>query len=175
MTTRTIREVPIDRAGRRRIAPRRVLRKKTRNTTTKPKKAKKPSITKQKKEADRVMSLAVRQSSADKDGMVKCYTCPYVGHWKKLQNGHLVSRFYLATRYDLRNCRPQCITCNIWRHGRTPEFAQHLKEELGDGIVEELFAKARAVVLHFDYEEVIAEFTRRLEKLQSLYEKSLKP
>lgn len=121
-----------------------------------PKKKKKPpSLTKLKKEADRVFSLHIRQKYANKEGIVKCYTCSYVGHWKKMQNGHLVSRFYLATRYDPRNCRPQCITCNIWRNGRTPEFALNLQKELGPGIVEDLYAEARVLTKNFDYQAVI--------------------
>ena len=103
---------------------------------------------------------------ADAQGSVLCYTCPYLGHWKKMQNGHLVSRFYLATRYDERNCRPQCVTCNIWRHGRTPEFAEKLTKELGTGIVEELYAKARKLTKNFDFQEQIDLFSALLKGLR---------
>jgi len=73
---------------------------------------KEKSISKLMHEADRLMSLFIRQKYADKDGNVTCYTCPYTAHWKKMQNGHLVSRFYKETRYDERNCRPQDEYCN---------------------------------------------------------------
>src|SRR3990167_6429980 len=118
------------------------------------------------KETDKVFSLWVRKSHADKNGNVTCYTCPYTAHWKKFQNGHLVSRYYLSTRYDERNCRPQCITCNIWRHGRTPEFAENLSKELGDGIVEELYAKARELQRSFDYQQIIDTYTEKLAEYQ---------
>src|SRR3990167_4502451 len=104
-----------------------------------PQKPKEKSISKLMKEADRLMSLSVRQKYANQDGNVKCYTCPYINHWKKMQNGHLVSRFYKETRYDERNCRPQCYTCNMWRNGMTPHFAAKLQKELGTGIVEQLY------------------------------------
>lgn len=123
------------------------------------KKVKSKTITWYKKEADRVFSLFLRQKYADQEGMVSCYTCGYKAHWKKLQNGHLVSRYYLATRYDERNCRPQCYTCNMWRNGMIPHFAAKLQEELGQGIVEELYKAAREVIKEFDYTAIIAKYT----------------
>lgn len=118
------------------------------------------SVSKLKKETDRLMSLYVRQNSADKDGNVTCYTCPYIAHWKKMQNGHLVSRYYMETRYDLRNCRAQCYTCNMWRNGMTPHFAANLQKELGSGIVEELYERARQTKVYSKdfYEEKINYF-----------------
>lgn len=95
------------------------------------------------KEADALFSIKVRTEEADKDGICTCYTCGYRAPIKKMQNGHLVSRYYKATRWDRRNCRVQCITCNMWRNGMTPHFAAKLKQELGEGIVDELYEKAR--------------------------------
>ena len=101
------------------------------------------SISKLMKEADALFSIKVRTEEADKDGICTCYTCGYRAPIKKMQNGHLVSRYYKATRWDRRNCRVQCITCNMWRNGMTPHFAAKLKQELGEGIVDELYEKAR--------------------------------
>ncbi len=123
------------------------------------KKAKKVTITALKKKADSLFSKHIRNKYADKNGIIQCYTCPFKGPINKMQCGHLVSRFYLATRYDERNCRPQCITCNVWRNGRVPEFAAKLQAELGNGIVEELYAQARVLTTFFNYQEVIDTFT----------------
>ena len=132
----------------------------------KPKKAIVKSISKLMKEADGFMSLYVRQKYADKEGNVRCFTCPYIARWKKMQNGHLVSRFYKETRYDQRNCRPQCYTCNMWRNGMTPHFAARLQQELGVGIVEELYEKARHTKVYTRdfYIAVINEYASLLEK-----------
>lgn len=119
-----------------------------------------PTRTSLRKKADKIFSQYIRQKYADAEGNVKCYTCPYVNHWKKLQNGHLVSRYYTATRYDERNCRPQCYTCNMWRNGMTPHFAANLQAELGDGIVEELYKLARTITPEFDYERIIEHYSR---------------
>lgn len=131
----------------------------------KPRKPPKPqSLTKQKKLADSVVSKYVRTLYADKDGIIQCYTCPFKGPINKMQCGHLVSRYYLATRYDLRNLRPQCITCNVWRNGRIPEFAAKLQTELGTGIVEELYATARQLTKNFDYQNIINTYTPLIPK-----------
>jgi hypothetical protein len=129
-------------------------------------KKKKPlSITKIKKKLDAVFSQYIRQKYADKNGNCKCYTCDYVNHWKKLQNGHFVSRYYLATRFDERNCRPQCFTCNMYRNGMTPDFSDRLEKELGKGITEELYREARKISKYFPYEEKIKEYEEKIKLL----------
>jgi len=80
----------------------------------------------------------------------RCYTCGYVAPWKRLQNGHMVSRYYLSTRFDERNCRPQCYTCNMFRKGMIPDFSQRLEKELGDGITKELYKIAQRITKDFD-------------------------
>ncbi len=52
---------------------------------------------------DTLMSLYVRE----RDG--KCITC---GSVRNLENGHFISRYFLWTRFDGRNCNAQCHECN---------------------------------------------------------------
>lgn len=115
------------------------------------------------KEADRVFSIHIRKKYADKDGMVKCYTCPLVRHYRSrgMTCGHFVSRKAKNTRYDERNCRPQCFYCNSQRfgNGRPVEFSAGLVQEYGEGIVEELFAQGRVLVPNFNYQQVIDMYT----------------
>lgn len=61
---------------------------------------------------DMVLSLYIRHKYADKNGMVKCFTCPVILPIKEIQNGHYVKRSNRATRFLELNCRPQCPTCN---------------------------------------------------------------
>ena len=93
----------------------------------------KPSkgISKLKKELDRLFSLYIRAKYKK-----ECYTCGLKSG--KLQCGHFVTRQYLATRWDERNCRPQCSGCNIWGKGKVFDFEENLKKELGAEVVEEL-------------------------------------
>lgn len=103
-------------------------------------KASKPSKVKLKKERsisalikdlDAVMSRFVRLSRADKEGMVQCFTCDKFFHYKKIQNGHYISRFYKAVRWDEDNCRPQCMWCNMYKNGDAANFRERLVIEIG--------------------------------------------
>ena len=99
---------------------------------------KEKSITKLTKELDKWFSLYVRLSNAYKDGLVHCYTCTSVSHYKKIHAGHYISRYYKATRWDERNVRPQCFMCNIFRKGNAVIFRRNLVNEIGDVAVEEM-------------------------------------
>lgn len=104
---------------------------------------KKKTITpaKLKKMLDSVFSQYIRRSYADQEGMVACYTCGKVKNWKEIQNGHFVSRQYLATRWDENNCRPQCVGCNMFGQGKPLDFEERLKKDLGEEYVETMKMK----------------------------------
>jgi len=90
------------------------------------------------KELDALVSRVVRLGACDSEGMVKCYTCGYKTHYKKIHCGHYISRFYKETRWDLRNLRPQCFNCNIYRKGNAVSFRQKLVEEYGEEEIKEM-------------------------------------
>lgn len=87
---------------------------------------------------DKVVSLYVRKSN-EQNGLVQCYTCPNKLPYKEIHCGHFVKRSHMATRWDLRNLRPQCPACNLYRDGNQDEFAVRLQYELGDNILKELW------------------------------------
>ena len=89
------------------------------------------SISKLMQRADKLFSLNVRQSGANKEGLVQCYTCGNWNHWKKMQNGHYLSRYYKAARWHEDNCRVQCMMCNLWKRGDPIKFRQKLVAEIG--------------------------------------------
>jgi len=91
-----------------------------------------------KKKADRYFSIYVRRLNADKNGMAVCCTCHAIKPWKELQNGHYIPRNHLSTRFDLRNCDPQCVGCNLFGGGKHDEFALHLIAKYGKDILEDL-------------------------------------
>lgn len=118
------------------------------------------SLTWWKKRADRAFSRHTRQMYADSQGQVTCYTCPRRDHWKNLQCGHFVPRQYLATRWDERNCRPQCYACNMLYGGQPSQFAANLQREYGPEIVDELNRKRFEVVKLYvvDYQKLIEKY-----------------
>ena len=97
--------------------------------TKKPHAKNQPTQAKLKKAFDSVFSKYIRQKYADDNGMVHCYTCSTVKHWKEIQNGHWIPRNNLATRFSEENCRPQCVACNLFQKGMPDVFAVNLIKE----------------------------------------------
>jgi len=83
------------------------------------------------KKLDVVFSQWLRKSYADDFGMVACFTCDKVAHYKEMQNGHYVSRSHMAGRWEPQNCRVQCPRCNVFMHGNYTEYSARLVKELG--------------------------------------------
>ena len=112
-----------------------------------------------KKELDTIFSIYIRQKYADSEGNVECYTCRKIFHWKKIQNGHFISRSYLATRFHENNCRPQCVGDNIFGNGKPLDFEERLKQELGADLVEKMKA-SRHISLKLDRHWYTAEIAK---------------
>lgn len=96
-----------------------------------------------KKKLDSLFSRYIRNLYAV-NGYVSCYTCGREGYIKEMQNGHFVPRQYMATRWDERNCRPQCYACNMLYNGQPSAFALRLEQET-PGIVKELETLRKSV------------------------------
>lgn len=74
---------------------------------------------------DKVFSEYIRRKDAKND-IATCVTCGKKDHWKKLQNGHFMSRKHYATRWDEDNVGVQCSACNVFRYGEQYLFAKYL-------------------------------------------------
>jgi len=125
------------------------------------------TISKVKKELDRVFSIYVRTKYSE-NGIVQCYTCPKRGEIKEMQNGHFVPRQYLATRYHEMNCRPQCYACNMLYNGQPSAFATRLEQE-EKGIVKKLEALRHQSLKWYvsDYLTKIEHYKKKIEKLST--------
>lgn len=128
---------------------------------------KKPSQAKLKKKLDTIFSQYIRLKYADQNGMVHCYTCSTVKHWKEIQNGHWIPRNNLATRFSEDNCRPQCVACNMFQKGMPDVFAVNLIKE-GIDIVK--LQQTRYSIFKIDsswYEEKIHTYEKLLDELST--------
>ena len=83
------------------------------------------------KKLDEVFSIYIRKKYSDDFGMTSCYTCDKRGHYKDFQNGHYISRSYMAGRWEEQNCRVQCVGCNLFKNGNYTEYAARLVRDLG--------------------------------------------
>ena len=120
------------------------------------------------KECDALFSKYIRLKYADKQGMVKCFTCDTVKHWTQMQNGHYVGRASMFLRFDERNCRPQDEYCNCHKHGNLLVFAKNLELE-HNGITEILYEEAKTIYKYSREElrQLKNELTRKIKLLQA--------
>ena len=115
----------------------------------------------------KVFSEYIRRRDANTDGMVKCYTCPAVKHWKELHAGHFVTRTAKAVKFDEKNVQPQCPNCNAFQGGMSYQFGLNLDRDYGQGTAESLEAQRHSIIKRkpADYEELIASYQQKLSTL----------
>ena len=126
------------------------------------------SISKLKKELDKVFSLFIRLRNATEYGLSQCFTCGKVDHYKKLQCGHFQSRKHISTRFDEKNCQVQCVACNMFRFGEQYRFGLNLDSKYGEGTAEELEVVSRFTIKmsRSDYEEKISYYKLLVKNLK---------
>ena len=119
------------------------------------------------KKLDKVFSEYIRRKYADKNGIVSCYTCGKKAYWKGegMQNGHFISRRSRILRWDERNCRSQCYSCNVMRYGESYIFGVKLNQEYGYNIADELLIQSKKIIKQSDED---------LKELIKLYENKIK-
>jgi hypothetical protein len=117
---------------------------------------------------DRVFSEYIRLRDSDENGMIKCYCCGKLLHWKKSQNMHFIPRQHMALRYSETNCHAGCVKCNYYDNGNIEEYAIHLKKDYGNDIVERLTAikKQSLKISSFQYETMIKVYSEKISELK---------
>ena len=128
---------------------------------------KKP-VSKLKKELDKWFSLYIRLRDATDMGVVQCFTCGKIAHYKSgMQCGHFQSRRFMATRYDEKN-QIQCVKCNMFEQGMQWQFGLNLDAKYGLGTAEELQLKARQPfkMMRIDYVEKISYYKDLVNKIK---------
>jgi hypothetical protein len=144
---------------------------KLRATSPKTKKAKKPkkkTLGQLHKQLVELCQKWARISRADDNGMVQCFTCPTVKHYKNMSGGHYIPKTFYATRYDKDNIRPQCTGCNIFKGGNLIAFRENLVLEIGRCRVEimELCRKATFIRTREWLEQQIVDYDREIRILE---------
>jgi len=115
---------------------------------------------------DIIFSQLVRLTYADEHGMVQCFTCPTIKHWKKMQCGHFIPRAHMPTRFSMKATRPQCKVCNEDLRGNLAVFSERLEaEELG---IVAILEEQSLAVQDFSREELkamVVDTTRKVKLL----------
>ena len=127
------------------------------------------TISKLKKELDKWFSLFIRLRESTNEGIVQCFTCSRISHYKSgMQNGHFQSRRHHSTRWNETNCQVQCVKCNMYEQGEQFRFGIALDSKYGEGTSEELEFLSRTImkVSRIDYEEKISYYKDLVDKLK---------
>lgn len=90
----------------------------------------------------KLMSEWVRSSAANSEGMLSCYTCDKVIHWKEAHSSHF---HHGKLDFDTRNLKPCCVGCNKYRHGNLAVYGTRLAKELGAEGMEKLLLDSNTV------------------------------
>jgi len=97
------------------------------------------------KKLDRVFSEYIRRSALTPQGYIRCFTCGAFITFHQADCGHYVGRECMSTRFEEKNCAPQCHSCNRYAEGRKDIFAINLQKKYGQGILEELNRKKNEI------------------------------
>jgi hypothetical protein len=121
--------------------------------------AKKLTRSKIVKKLDSVFSQYIRLRESVNEVSI-CFTCGKEDHWKKLQNGHFMSRKHYSTRWDETNCQVQCAGCNVFKYGEQYKFSIELDHKYGSGTADKMLQQSRQIVKFstMDLEDLIIKY-----------------
>lgn len=89
-----------------------------------------------------------------KDGYCQCATC---GKWEKwnsgtMDTGHFMTRNNKSTRWELKNCLPQCRHCNSFAGGKQYEMSLMIDKVYGKGTADLMLLKSKQHKKWADFE-----------------------
>ena len=111
------------------------------------------------KKLDSVFSQYIRLRESVNEVSI-CFTCGKEDHWKKLQNGHFMSRKHYSTRWDEINCQVQCAGCNVFKYGEQYKFSIELDQKYGSGTADKMLQQSKQIVKFstMDLEDLIIKY-----------------
>ncbi len=125
-------------------------------------------------ELDFYTSRIVRLMATDSEGICTCYICHSQGRWQDYQCAHFNRRSLMSTRFDIRfNLRANCKTCNEYKGGNLEMFAEELKKEMGEDIIETIQAKGREIwkPSNDELSQLLSDYKQRLKILEQKLKK----
>jgi hypothetical protein len=125
------------------------------------------------KKCDELLSRYIRLSN-EKDGRCSCASCGHPYSVEQMQCGHYQSRRYMATRFSIKNCAPQCARCNCWGAteltgvpGEPEALAKWLDQKWGEGTADLMKMESRRTAKFsiLQLQIIRAELEQKLEDL----------
>jgi len=119
-----------------------------------------------KKKLDQLFSVFIRLRDSDEFGNCKCITCGKVEPWKRIQNGHWISRGVLNTRYNELNCHSQCVGCNLFGDGKPHLHEMYIVGTHGAEVRDQLLENSKIIKPKLDYIALIEHYSKEVERLK---------
>jgi septum formation topological specificity factor MinE len=135
---------------------------------------KKPkSIARLRNDVAELVQRLVRLKAADSNGMVKCWTCPTVKHWKEMQGGHFIERGKTATKMLEENIHPQCPSCNQWGMKKSSTVLLYRREMVawyGEEFVSWLENESKKTIRHTrqELQLLLADYTKQVKHFEEI-------
>src|SRR5918996_1803734 len=85
-----------------------------------------------------VFSVYIRKRDRISGDMVRCVTCPKIGHWKEFDCGHFISRTYRIIKFHELSNHAQCRDCNVGLHGNQKVYEAAMIRMYGAELVKGL-------------------------------------
>lgn len=119
------------------------------------------------KKADKVFSEYVRRRDLI-NGVAFCVTCAEKGDWRRMHNGHYISRRKLSTRWDEKNAHCQCPYCNVNLAGNLGKYKEYLVKRYGNKILAYLEFESNRFKKYTlaDIQDIVELYTAKLQKLK---------
>lgn len=118
---------------------------------------------------DDVFSRYIRLRDRIQDDVCQCITCPKLAPWKEMDCGHFMSRGFMSTRWDEKNCAAQCRKCNRFQEGLHAIFSEALDKRWEQGTATRLAGLARfgkKKWMPYELEALITHYTQKVKEIQ---------
>lgn len=96
----------------------------------------------------------IRDIYVRKDGTFICYTCDKkITALSDAHTAHFIPKSVCGAylKYDLRNLRVCCMTCNVWLGGNGAEYYRRMVEREGQEYVDQLFLDKQKSIKAYDH------------------------
>ena len=85
---------------------------------------------------DAIVSLCVRHSAANSQGIINCFTCDKPITISEAQCSHFIPRSHIATRWEINNLEAACKECNEYKAGNLEVYEERIGKERAEALRE---------------------------------------
>lgn len=115
----------------------------------------------------KIFSQFIRLRDSDENGFVKCFTCPRVAFYKKMDCGHGLGRQHLGIKYNEKNNHAQCGACNL-DGGRQDVYKEEVNKRYGENTWDllELAKRKPCKWSQFEIDALTVYYRKQVERLK---------